>query len=426
MLLSYLKIAWKVLLRRKFFTFISLFGISFTLMILLVVMALVDHVVGPNMPEKRLNRMLFVNTIRQQMVDDHGWMNMPASIQFVDRYVRKMKTPEKVGIMSNIYNATAFTKGGLLPLDIRYTDGDFWQIMDFEFLGGRAFTGAEVAQAQHVCIVNEATARSYFGTTQVVGRTIEIDLKRYHIAGVVRNVSAVHIASYSDVWVPYTLSPSLTRDNRISGEFMVVLLAPSAAETPAMREEYRQMMRRVEIPNPKEVQALFSYADPMLATFTRALHITRAVSGSDSQTLDDDNVGAFYLICTVLGLLFMLLPALNLVNLNVTRILERSSEIGVRKAFGATGRNLVGQFLVENVVLAVVGGLLGLALAAGALALLNDVHVVAYAQFSLSWRVFAWGLLLTLVFGLMSGVYPAWKMSRLNPVVALRGSGEQK
>ncbi|MBD2714967.1 ABC transporter permease [Microvirga sp. STR05] len=426
MLLSYLKIAWKVLLRRKFFTFISLFGISFTLMILLVVMALADHVVGPNMPEKRLNRMLFVNTIRQQMVDDHGWMNNPASIHFVDRYVRRMKTPEKVGVMSNIYNATAFTPGGLLPLDLRYTDGNFWQIMDFEFLGGRAFTGAEVDQVQHVCIVNEATARSYFGTTQVVGRTIEIDLKRYQIAGVVRNVSAVHIASYSDVWVPYTLSPSLTRDNRIGGEFMVVLLAPSTAEMPAMREEYRQMMRRVEIPNPREVRALFSYADPMLATFTRALHITRAVSGSDSQTLDDDNVGAFYLICTVLGLLFMLLPALNLVNLNVTRILERSSEIGVRKAFGATSRNLVGQFLVENVVLAVVGGLLGLALAAGALALLNDVHVVAYAQFSLSWRVFAWGLLLTLVFGLMSGVYPAWKMSRLNPVVALRGSGEQK
>ena len=61
MLLSYLKISWKVLLRRKVFTFISLFGISFTLMILLVVAALYDHTVGPHTPEKRVSQLLFIN-----------------------------------------------------------------------------------------------------------------------------------------------------------------------------------------------------------------------------------------------------------------------------------------------------------------------------------------------------------------------------
>jgi putative ABC transport system permease protein len=419
MLLSYLKIAWKVLMRRKFFTFISLFGVSFTLMILLVVMAMFDHVVGPSTPARRVNQMLFVNTIRHQRVDNHGWMNMPASIHFVDDYVRKMKTPEKIGITTAVSNATAFTKSKLLALDMAYTDGNFWQIMDFDFLGGRAFTTDEVKRAQHVCVVNEATARDYFGTTNVVGRTIEIDLKRYRIAGVVRNVSAAHVYAYADVWVPYTLSAQYFKDNRIEGEFLVVLLAPSVAAVPAVREEYRQLMRRVEIPNPKEVKALFSYADPITESFSRGLLNSR------DQTVDDDNITTFYLIVSGLALLFMLLPALNLVNLNVTRILERSGEIGVRKAFGAAGRDLVGQFLVENVVMALVGGLLGLGLAAGALALVNEAHPIAYAHFSLSWPVFGWGMVLTLIFGLMSGVYPAWKMSRLNPVAALRG-GEQK
>jgi putative ABC transport system permease protein len=420
MLLSYLKIAWKVLQRRKFFTIISLFGISFTLMILLVVMAMFDHLVGPATPARRIDRMLFVNTIRHQMVGGRGWMNQLASIHFVDDYVRKMKTPEKVGITTATSNATAFTKSKLLALDLTYTDGDFWQIMDFDFVGGRAFTKEEVKSAQQVCVINEATARNYFGITNVVGRTIEIDLKRYRVAGVVRNVSAAHIFAYADVWVPYTLSPQYYKDNRLNGEFLVVMLAPSAQALPAMREEYRQMMKRVEIPNPKEVQAVFSYADPILESFTRALPI------HNDQTLDADNLGAFYLLAGGLALLFMLLPALNLVNLNVTRILERSGEIGVRKAFGAAGSDLVSQFLVENVVLALVGGLLGLGLAAGALALVNEAHPVAYAHFSLSWRVFGWGMVLTLVFGLMSGVYPAWKMSCLNPVAALRGGGEQK
>ncbi|SFQ32509.1 ABC transporter permease [Hymenobacter arizonensis] len=420
MLLSYLKIAWKVLLRRKFFTFISLFGVSFTLMILLVVMAMFDHMVGPSTPTKRIDKMLFVNSIRQQMTDNHGWMNSPASIHFVDNYVRKLKTPEKVGIITVSSNATAFTKSKLLPLDLSYTDGNFWQIMDYDFLGGRAFTEAEVKSAQHVCVLNESTARGYFGTTEVVGRTIEIDLKRYRIAGVVRNVSAAHVYAYADVWVPFTLSPQYFKDKRIGGEFLMVLLAPSAAAVPAVREEYRQMMRRVEIPNPKDVEALFSYADPVLPSFTRQL------LAFQDQTSGNDNLEAFYLIIGAMALLFMLLPALNLVNLNVTRILERSGEIGVRKAFGAAGRDLVGQFLVENVVLALVGGLLGLGLAAGALALVNSTNPIAYAHFTLSWRVFGWGMLLTLLFGLMSGVYPAWKMSRLNPVVALRGGGDQK
>jgi putative ABC transport system permease protein len=416
MLLNYLKIAWKVLLRRKFFTFISLFGISVTLMVLLVVFALFDHLTGAHMPEKRIARMLFVSSLRQQMHGNGGWMNSPASAYFIDTYVRTMKTPEKVGLASTVSNASAFAQNKLLPLDIRFVDGNFWQIMDFDFLAGRPFTNAEVKQALPVCVLNEYMARAYFGTTTgVVGRTMEIDLKRYRVAGIVPNIGASHLYSYADVWVPYTLHRNVFHDNRVGGEFIPILLAPSAGAVKDVRAEFSAVMRRVEIPNPKEVKKLFAYADPVLASVTRQLQ-------DFSDEKDDDQMGKFMLICTILGLLFMLLPALNLVNLNVTRILERSSEIGVRKAFGASGSTLVGQFLVENVVLAAVGGVLGLLLTTGALHLINESHVIAYAQFALSWRVFGWGLLLTLFFGIMSGVYPAWKMSRLNPVVALHGN----
>ena len=73
-----------------------------------------------------------------------------------------------------------------------------------------------------------------------------------------------------------------------------------------------------------------------------------------------------------LALLFVLLPTVNLVNINVSRIMERASEIGVRKAFGASARTLVGQFIVENVLLTLIGGLIGLVLSLFVLRALNE------------------------------------------------------
>ena len=121
-----------------------------------------------------------------------------------------------------------------------------------------------------------------------------------------------------------------------------------------------------------------------------------------------------------LGLLFMLLPVVSLVNINSTRILERASEIGVRKAFGGSSRTLVGQFMVENVILTLLGGALGLVLTFLVLQALGASDIVQYAEFHLNHRIFFYGLVITLVFGLLSGIYPAWRMSRLHIVEALR------
>ena len=129
----------------------------------------------------------------------------------------------------------------------------------------------------------------------------------------------------------------------------------------------------------------------------------------------------FWQLAAGLLLLFMLLPALNLVNINISRIRDRSSEIGVRKAFGATSGALIGQFLVENVFLTLFGGVLGLGLAAGALHLLNDSGLIAYTHFGINGRVFLGGLGAILFFGVLSGVYPAYKMSKLQAVKALKG-----
>jgi putative ABC transport system permease protein len=124
----------------------------------------------------------------------------------------------------------------------------------------------------------------------------------------------------------------------------------------------------------------------------------------------------------IFTLLVMLLPTLNLVNINITRIMERSSEIGVRKAFGASTKTLVYQFIVENCILTLLGGLIGVILSFVIIVVLNSANLIPHLDLSLNFTVLWIALLTCLIFGLVSGVYPAWRMSRLNVVTALKAS----
>jgi putative ABC transport system permease protein len=100
--------------------------------------------------------------------------------------------------------------------------------------------------------------------------------------------------------------------------------------------------------------------------------------------------------------------------------MERSSEIGVRKAFGASSRTLTGQFIVENLVLTLLGGSIGMVLSFIVLQIINSLQPIPDLTLSVNFTVLIVALLTCLVFGLLSGAYPAWRMSRLPVVTALK------
>lgn len=417
MIKNYLKIAVKVLLRRKFFTFISLFGISVTLLVLLVAAAMLDHTIAPQSPESRSDRTLGIHMLR--MAGPENTMTMDPGYAFLDKNVRPLAAlpgVEAVTVYSNRESASSYVSGRKITSSVKRTDGQFWRVFDFEFLEGQPFSAADEENGNFVAVISEATRERFFGSEKAVGKTIEVDGQRFRVVGVVQNVPVIRLNSSADLWVPIsTAKTNSYKDQVIMGNFNSVILARSRADFPAIKAEFQARLRQVEknLPDPKTFKTLAGGADTMFESIAR-----QALPGDTSS---GDQAGRLRRILFTLMFLFMLLPTVNLVNINLSRILDRASEIGVRKAFGASSRTLVGQFLIENLVLTLVGAAFGLLLAMAVLGALNSSGVIPYAHFTLSYRVFFQGLGIALFFALLSGVYPAWRMSRLHPVKALRG-----
>jgi putative ABC transport system permease protein len=410
MLKNYFKIAIAVLKRRKFFTFISLFGISFTLTILMVLTAFIDKVINDNYPDKKRDRSLYITGLEEEGMSKGGENRSsgPMSFFFLNHYARTLKTPVKVAISSNFSSTNTYVNNKKIVINYKYINADFWDVLDFDFLEGKPFTKKQIDNGEHVTVISEDTKKEYFGdVTSVVGKYIEADNVQYRVSGVVKNVPITSYMLYSDIYLPYTVSKADYNNKGYRGSYMAILLAATKTDIPKMQQEYEQMISKLPMES-KDYDKIFSHARTFIKAYV--------------DTGDEEKSGINYAL-TAIGifvLLVMLLPTLNLVNINVTRIMERSSEIGVRKAFGASSKTLVYQFIVENLILTFLGGLIGVVLAIIILQIINSANLIANLELSLNLTVLFIGLLTCLVFGLLSGVYPAWRMSKLNVVNALK------
>ena len=412
MIQHYLVLAVKVLLRRKFFTFISLFGISFTLLVLTVVAALFDHALGPGADEPHQNRTLYVE--RAVMHGPNSTSSSAAGFKLLDGYARNLPGVERLSIYEGGRTVHTYIDGRKVTSTLKRTDDEYWRILDFTFVEGVGLGTADVAEARFVAVINTATRERIFSGRPAVGQTLEADGQRFKVVGVVKDVSELRGPPSADIWVPYTTAKTDAYKRELLGGWNAMALARDKAAMAGIHEEFNSRLLRVELPDPTNYEAIVAPFETRLGSFARMMP---TADRRDPESQIWKLVG----LLTTLGLLFVLVPTVNLVNINISRIMERASEIGVRKAFGAPARTLVGQFLVENVLLTLLGGVLGFVLSIFVLRAIAESGLFAYAHFSINLRVFAYGMILAALFGLLSGVYPAWRMSRLNPVQALNG-----
>ncbi|MBY0572703.1 MAG: ABC transporter permease [Undibacterium sp.] len=418
MLKNYFQIAWKVYLRRKMFTAINLLCIVLTLAVLLVVTAILQHLFFPTGVEGKSERFLQVGQMFATGTGPKGGertQNSPLGYKIIDQYLRKMKSVEKVAAVTSFSPVSIYQNDRVTEISMRRADAEYWEILDFKVLAGRVPNREDVAQGRFVAVLNLSTAKKLFGDgaveKNVVGQKLNAGGQQFEVIGVVAD--EIHINAYSDMWVPVTTFPSSDYKTQIWGSFAALMLAKSKADLPLIQSEIQQVATSIVQDDPSQYQHTYLWANSKLDTFARDILQRRTEVDSGGRTL--------LIRIGIVMLIFMVLPALNLVNLNTGRMMERSAEIGIRKAFGASSLTLVGQFIVENILLSLFGAVLALICAEAVLMAIAYSGLIPYLNIDLNLAVFAYGSVFAVVFGLLSGVIPAWKMSRLNPVLALKG-----
>lgn len=412
MLRNYLLTAYKVFMRRKLFTAINLACIVLTLVVLMVMTALLETAFWPSGVEGKSDRFLQVYGMRSESADHRTTRTGPLGFKTIDQYLKPIAGVERVSAFTMPFSVSAYQEDRVSELQMRRVDADYWRILDFKLLAGRLPDADDERSGRFVAVINASTARRLFGDAPAPGHKISVGGQTFEVIGVVEDV--IHMNAYADIWAPLYTFPSGTWRDEQTGSFAAMLLARQASDLPRIKREVARAARRYVDKDPHTFAVTTFWADSKLDLVARAL--------MGKQEHADSGGGALLLSIGAGMLLFMLLPALNLVNLNTGRILERSAEIGVRKAFGATSTQLAVQLVVENVLLSLVGGLIGLACARLVLWWLESAQLIPYLKVGINPTVFACGMLLASVFGLLSGLIPAWKMSRLDPVHALKGA----
>lgn len=440
MFTNYFKLAIKVLGRHKFFTFISLFGISFTLMILMLVTAFLDTELGSHEPLSKRDRMVFLSqVIMKKMVTD-TIMNVDSTIKngvaiydttydysennnstssssvgfaFLNEQLRNVEGTENQTFYSPNSSFDIFINNNKLTFNGMYVDANFWDVFDFTFLEGRAFGQKEVDNQALALVISKEAAIKYFGKSEgVIGKMVTLEGKNFEVIGVAKTMRGPQ-GFNPDVIIPYTNMNAnlLENENDFQGGFEAIFLAKTKKDKKTIQAEIKKKAAQIVMPNPEYYNVLELNANTFHETYAKQLLYDEDASKSLKKV--------FWVLVALLSL-FVLLPTLNLINLNISRIMERSSEIGVRKAFGASSGNILIQFVFENVILTIIGGFIGFILAFFLLKTINNSQALGNVILSFNFNIFIYSLIICLFFGILSGIIPAYRMSKMQIVSALK------
>lgn len=440
MIKNYIILAIRVLGRKKFFTFISLFGISFTLAILMLILSFLQTELGSDKPWTNKDRMVLLDRIEMRnmqpdttkLIDStavSGVMTYDTtysygensnsttisslSARFLLNHYTDLPSVENYTFFARGISFNAYVNNSKIVLPVHYTDNKFWEVLDFEFIEGQGYDKGAFDRAEPVAVITDKIAKEYFGFDRdIVGKEIKMDGINHKVIGLIAKPKSSLISA--DVFAPSTVSKQYPGDiERYTGGFTAIFLGRTANDVSRIQQEIvdRAQTIPMDVVNDYNKLIMEEKSATMFQAYSKSI-----IPFNDAAKSGKIFTGILIGFIS----LFVLLPTLNLINLNVSRIMERSSEIGVRKSFGASKANILGQFVFENVVLTILGGIIGFIIALLLINFINSAQLLDEVVLSINLRFFIYSFFIVILFGILSGLLPAYRMSKLHIVNALK------
>ncbi|MCS1410518.1 MAG: Macrolide export ATP-binding/permease protein MacB [Verrucomicrobia subdivision 3 bacterium] len=332
-------------------------------------------------------------------VSKNDWREMrnrpDITLRDAKRLERELELAQTVSVEAQSQGAVSYEERSASSAHLIGANESTAMVRGFLLSEGRFFTESDVDGLRPVCVVGSLLAENLFPHSNPLGKRIKIRGKKYDVIGVLEKMGGVLFGDIDNqVVVPVT---RFATDFAYNPGVSISVKAVGTEQLEDTRIELRGAMRKIRRLAPDEKDNFAINQQSMLM---------------DAFMQTGGTIAAGGLLITGLSLL---VGGIGIMNIMFVSVLERTQEIGLRKALGAKQRTILIQFLLEASFICLFGGLLGLVLAYPVTLLMQQAFPA-----TLAWPVVLTALVVSILTGLVSGYLPAHRAAKLNPVDALR------